>query len=937
MYCLPQKVTAIISWEPQFMQKIEQIYSTIQQQINHWKDGLTAADLAESLHLDRSTASRYLNELTKSRKLIKSGGKPVRYWLPSQSNTAQAKIPAEDAPQSGRPSVIHFPDHAETQYIGTDASLKPMIEKGMAALFYPEQGLHILLSGETGVGKSYFAEYLAKIAAAQPWNKKPAPFITFNCADYAQNPELLMGHIFGIKKGAFTGATADEAGLVEQANHGILFLDEIHRLPPSGQEMLFYLIDKGLYRRLGETSSIRHAKLILIGATTENLESTLLPTLLRRFSLKLSIPPLRERTDAERKDFLTHFLKQEAKKMKVPLLIEDHCRRAFLKYACPGNIGQLKSDIQISCARAFMRHLQGGTAKVTIQSDDLPPHVLSSLPDNNMENEAPHLVPSSNQNEKIPIQNIYSILASMEGKESPSSRYTSSDQEMQLAVNHYLRELQSLSEKRLESEPGWVRFIDHDLLDALRDSEFYFRDDFPFEYGTKQLIAIGLHLEAYRQQSKKGSRSPLPAVPHAEPVYRTAAGKLADFLEKRIHLQLPNREKELLAHLMASTLPENKRDNGVLVYLITHGRSTASSMAEVTNYLLGSPVIHPVDMPLTEATGVTYKKVRQLITQQKGSSGILMLVDIGSLVTMGDALSRDLGIPIRTLANVNLPMLIEAGRKSLIPDNSLETVYNSARSAFIALAPKSQLPEHPGEKQRLIVTVCFTGEGTAQLLHDWLEEQLSAEDGDVAVRAIRVDPVSKDSTMLETFRNQYRIIAVVGTVQVTFDDVPFIPALELLTDDGHTRLHKLLEVSRPAGTSAVSLEPDPVDGDQELIKLAGTGLAKITRFLNPLVFSRTISSDFNRLKNLYQWDNEIGLGMWMHLGSLVDRMIQSGLTGSDPVDGLITEDDKDNEISVTQKDRDVWQPLLSQIESIFSVSFTRRLTDALIRLGKAQQ
>lgn len=621
--------------------------------------------------------------------------------------------------------------------------------------------------------------------------------------------------------------------------------------------------------------------------------------------------------------------------MKVPLLIEDHCRKAFLKYACPGNIGQLKSDIQLSCARAFMRHLQGSTAEVTIRNDDLPPHVLSSLPESDREHEAAHLVPSLNQGEKMPIQNIYSILASMEGKSPPHSHYPSSEQDMQLAVNHYLKELQSLSEKRMESEPGWVRFVDHDLLDALRDSEFYFRDEFPFEYDTKQLIAIGLHLEAYRQQVRKGSRSPLPAVPHASSVYRMAAEKLADFLEKRIHLQLPEREKELLAHLMASTLPEYKRENGVAVYLVTHGRSTASSMAEVTNYLLGSPVIHPVNMPLTEATGITYKKVRQLIMQEKNHSGILMLVDIGSLVTMGDALSRDLGIPIRTLANVNLPMLIEAGRKSLIADNSLKAVYNSARSAFIALAPESQLPEYREESQRLIVTACFTGEGTAQLLHDWLTEQLSVEDGDVAVRAIRIDPVSKDSAMLETFRNQYRIIAIVGTVQVAFNDIPFIPALELLTDDGHTRLHKLLEVSRPAVVPAVSRLPESSAGEQELMLLASTGLGKITQFLNPRAFFQAISSCSGQIKIFYHWDNDMELGMWMHLGSLVDQMIQSGLAGS--TESFLPEDQPNSQSAISRKDQEVWEPLFKQLETTFRINFTMRLRNALIMLGKRDQ
>ncbi len=81
-----------------------------------------------------------------------------------------------------------------------------------------------------------------------------------------------------IKKGAFTGADQDKIGLIENADEGILLLDEIHRLSPETQEMLFLLMDKGVYRRLGETDKYRKANVLIIGATTENINSALLQT-----------------------------------------------------------------------------------------------------------------------------------------------------------------------------------------------------------------------------------------------------------------------------------------------------------------------------------------------------------------------------------------------------------------------------------------------------------------------------------------------------------------------------------------------------------------------------------------------------------------------------------------------------------------------------------
>lgn len=84
--------------------------------------------------------------------------------------------------------------------------------------------------GETGVGKSMFAELMHRFAIESKILRDEAPFIQFNCADYADNPQLVMAQIFGVKKGAYTGANQDNDGFLKKADGGIIFLDEVHRL-----------------------------------------------------------------------------------------------------------------------------------------------------------------------------------------------------------------------------------------------------------------------------------------------------------------------------------------------------------------------------------------------------------------------------------------------------------------------------------------------------------------------------------------------------------------------------------------------------------------------------------------------------------------------------------------------------------------------------------
>jgi sigma-54 dependent transcriptional regulator of gfr operon len=116
-------------------------------------------------------------------------------------------------------------------------------------------------------------------------------FVSFNCAQYASNPELLAANLFGYVKGAFTGAQSDKAGAFEAANGGVLFLDEVHRLDAQGQEKLFTWLDRKEIYRVG-TAQGMPISLRLVFATTEDIHSTFLTTFIRRIPILVSLPDL---------------------------------------------------------------------------------------------------------------------------------------------------------------------------------------------------------------------------------------------------------------------------------------------------------------------------------------------------------------------------------------------------------------------------------------------------------------------------------------------------------------------------------------------------------------------------------------------------------------------------------------------------------------------
>ena len=201
----------------------------------------------------------------------------------------------------------------------------------------------ILLQGETGVGKGLVARTIHSKSL-----RAGGPFLSVNCG--ALPRELLESELFGHKKGAFTGATEDRAGLFEAAFGGTLFLDEIGEAPPEVQVLLLHVLEDKKVRRIGENNT-RSVDVRVITATNRDLDSDVETGRFRRDLyyrlnvMTLTIPPLRDRSDdilLLAKHFLDHWNHKLSKSVTG---FDGQVRRAFLDYHWSGNIRELENAI----------------------------------------------------------------------------------------------------------------------------------------------------------------------------------------------------------------------------------------------------------------------------------------------------------------------------------------------------------------------------------------------------------------------------------------------------------------------------------------------------------------------------------------------------------------------------------------------------------------
>jgi len=206
----------------------------------------------------------------------------------------------------------------------------------------------ILIQGETGTGKEL-------IARAIHFNgpRKTNQLVTINCG--AMPAELLESELFGHKKGAFTGATSDKAGLFETANGGTIFLDEIGEMPQPLQVKLLRVLQEGEIRRVGENVP-RKVDVRVIAATNRDLAEDVKANIFRRdlyYRLNvvpINIPPLRQRRD-DILPLVEHFLnKYEAKMNKEGIEISGDAMKLLLTNPWPGNVRELENTIERALA-----------------------------------------------------------------------------------------------------------------------------------------------------------------------------------------------------------------------------------------------------------------------------------------------------------------------------------------------------------------------------------------------------------------------------------------------------------------------------------------------------------------------------------------------------------------------------------------------------------
>lgn len=839
------------------------------------QSGIVTEDIVKKFNLSRTQASRLLNDLVKSDNLIKINSRPVIFLPKNRINDAigpTKKSIYESVDELSNECKLLKQEIVFNSIIGHESSLKEAIEQIKTAVLYPNDGLTIMLTGESGVGKTFLAKVIYKYSVSSNILQKNAPYNVLNCAQYYNNPELLSSILFGHVKGAYTGANESRVGLIEKSDGGILFLDEVHRLNSEGQEKLFTFMDTGTFSRIGENGVTRSAKVRLVFATTESL-SEFLQTFLRRIPINIYVPNIEERGTIEKRKIIEHFIYEESKVLGLPIEITQITLNTILKIKFKGNIGECKNVIKYACGRAYAKNQKrNGNIFVTLQ--DLPRNIYIENVDIFQFQSAKsksivfspkqfNIETSDEENQRnIIYQSFIKCLDyfnKLEKKEITKEIFSEKSSNLMIRLMDNL-----VFSNNDENKNVLMELIISIMQDIFRNLEV----NNNIKYDGNNVLAFSSYLylkdESYQLSDEyKTLQSKLLTYLKKENYKEySIVNKVSTLIANRLDMYLNNVDIIIMIIFIKSTVIRMK-SNKVNAMIIAHGYATASSMANVCNRMLGKNVFTAIDMPIDATIADVSNQMSRYLEGDRIKNGLVVLFDMGSLNLIYEDLKSKINSPMLFIDQMSTISALEVGNL-LMQGKTIEDI---AEIMDEEIKPNIQLYYPQKNREYAIVSSCFTGIGTAIKIQHLLSESL------MGIVDVKIIPHDYDSLVSmgdkDPLFKMYDVLAIVGTANPNVNGVDFILLEDIISGKGEDDVFRIF--SKVVESEKIKNINDSIIKNFSLIRV----IDSLTILDSKKIIER-IEEGINAIENNQKkkLPNDKKIALYVHLSCMIERLVR---------------------------------------------------------------
>ena len=373
----------------------------------------------------------------------------------------------------------------------------------------------------------------------------------------------------------------------------------------------------------------------------------------------ICIPPLRKRTFEERLYLIKNFFKEESIRLNKEIYVSLNSMRALLSYKCPNNVGQLKSDIQLICAKSYSLYLTNKKDDVRIVSRNLPSYIQDGLYKEKehrsiwnklIGEEIDFFKFSAKSTESFSFDNndagIYSFIKNkLENLKSQGVSNIDIEEILEKDIANYY----TISSNAITNEinrKNLYNIMDDNILDCFDLIINYINKQLNHTLNNNIYTAFALHINTLIRRINNDKPIVNPNLSKIKKLYKKEfqiALGIREILENTLNISVPLEECGYLALFLVPEMKfSDSIDDMVKIIVIAHGESTASSMKDVVSKLLGEDCIIAIDAPIEISAAEILNKLRDIIKNTKSNGGYLLLVDMGSFTTFAEIIEDEI-------------------------------------------------------------------------------------------------------------------------------------------------------------------------------------------------------------------------------------------------------------------------------------------------------
>lgn len=671
--------------------------STQKNQNNPSKMLFSTKELASYLNIQRSNLSAILNELVRENKLEKISGRPVLYKIHNK---------------------LDENDLIFNQLIGVNGGLAKPIQDIKSTLLYPGKKPIILLTGESGTGKSLFAKKIYEFCKEKGLVSQSGQLVKLNCK-YFMNDETMIKNIF----------VDYRKSTIDKAKNGMIYFDNVHLIPEKYKSIIYDLI---------EMSSIKENNFMVVLSSDYFNENDLKSNALDNISIKIDLPSLDKRGLVERLEIVQECFKNEARKIDKSFVVEPETLECLLLYHCKNNIKQLINDISSACSHDFLYYY----SKDTI--------------------------------EKVKIkESNYTVY---EHLEKQGTRKTDTSLLLKNRYEQLISYYRQYIDKEKIDELTIGKYVSQDIIDIVKEFLDNSSQKLKRIFTQDVFLILSLHLtKIINNNQNEYINFDLNQVINKYQKEYILSLKLIENIGKRYKISIPLGEAiNVVLILLLNQLKET--ENKPVLLIAMHGKNVANSLAGVVKQMSNSNSVYSYDLLLEKKMQVAYEEMKSLIEKINRGKGVLLIYDMGSVKTMGKLISKETGIDIRFIAAPSTILALETVKKMSCNDN-LDDIMSGLEQSYQHYFPTIVENYYRQKKKNIIITLCMNGEGGAIQIKKYLEDSLELQDIDIF--PLSMSNQKELLFKINELKKLYNILCTMGPFDPQLYGVKFISITQL--------------------------------------------------------------------------------------------------------------------------------------------------------------